>query len=337
MTQKIGIIGTGGITEAHLEALASLPGVQICAIAGRNQGRAAKLAATYLPQQLLHFYESYESMLLKERLDAVFVTLTPQLHGEMEVALAQSVPAVFIEKPIANRLEPVLKAREAFKKAGTVVATGYMMRWQPGVIAAESSLREAAEVPVTLSGCWINPMPGASWWRQQALSGGQFVEQCTHIVDTAIVLAGPITEVSAMAARGFVRDVPDYDLDDALAVTVRTGAGGVGTFITGCYQAGGQTGRVGLELSSITRQFSFSGWRADLLLREGSNPPRKLAGLEREAIFRREDEAFLQAAAAGDASGLRSDYDSALETLAVTLAAVQSARDNRTVRLTELL
>ncbi|MDD2214292.1 MAG: Gfo/Idh/MocA family oxidoreductase [Oscillospiraceae bacterium] len=337
MTQKIGIIGTGGITEAHLEALTGLPEVQICAIAGRNQSRAAKLAATYLPQQLIHFYESYESMLLKERLDAVFVTLTPQLHGDMEVALAQSVPAVFIEKPMANRLEPALQARAAFKKAGTIVATGYMMRWQPGVPAAEASLREAAEVPVTLNGCWINPMPGVSWWRRQALSGGQFVEQCTHIVDTAMALAGPITEVYAMAARGFVQDVPDYDIDDALAVTVRTGSGGVGTFLTGCYQAPGQTGRVGLDLSSATRQFSFSGWSADLWLREGDQPARQIAGLGREAVFRLEDEAFLQAAATGDPSGLRSDYDSGLQTLAVTLAAVQSARENRPVRLTELL
>ena len=49
-------------------------------------------------------------------------------------------------------------------------------------------------------GRWMGGMPGVAWWRRQEGSGGQFVEQTTHIVDLLRYCAGEVTEVYAAAA-----------------------------------------------------------------------------------------------------------------------------------------
>jgi len=54
-------------------------------------------------------------------------------------------------------------------------------------------------------------------------SGGQFVEQCTHLVDLSRYLIGEITEVSAYRTGGFMPEVPNFNVEDAmrtLAVTL---------------------------------------------------------------------------------------------------------------------
>src|SRR5438874_2006954 len=72
---------------------------------------------------------------------------------------------------------------------------------------------------------------GAAWWRREALSGGQVVEQATHVLDLARVLAGEVAEVVGATAPSSVegRDVPD-----ATAVVLRFDSGAVGTVSTSC-------------------------------------------------------------------------------------------------------
>ncbi len=326
---NIGIIGTGWVAGIHGDALVKIPGVRIAAIAGRNSGQAAKLAQKYGSA----VYGNYLDMLQKEKLDAVFICLPPHLHGEVEYACAQYVPAVLLEKPICNDLETALKIEETFKKAGTIVSVGYMNRYRPSLVRAREVFSSSAQKPVMVNGWWVSPMPGPKWWRTMSESGGQFVEQCTHIVDAARWIAGEITEVSAYNARGFVTGVSDYDVDDGMVVNVRFASGAIGNFTTGCFPSPeSNIEDIGLLVCSGDIRCQFSGWGFKLKLdhRKGHC---ETIDPENDDVFLTQNRLFLQAAAEKNPSLIRSSYSDAVKTLKVTLAANESCLTKKAVTI----
>lgn len=179
------------------------------------------------------------------------------------------------------------------------------------------------------NGWWITQMPPPAWWRCMEQSGGQFVEQCTHLVDLSRYLFGEVQEVSAYSMRGFITEVPNVSVDDGMVVNVRFECGALGSFCTGCFPLAGHPEGLGagisLNLSSRKKRVVF----------EGSNFEAKLFSGESDVIdlpvgedpFHVQTRTFLKAVENQDAGQILSDYEDAMRTLAVTLAANESAHE----------
>lgn len=318
---RIGIIGTGWVVEKHLDALQRIDAAEVVAIAGRNQARAGELATPFGAKT----YDSYLPMLEAESLDAVFILLPPHLHGDLERACAEHVGAILIEKPISTSLEQAQEINATFKQAGTLVSVGYQNRYREPVQRARSCF--TAESPgIMANGWWIEQMPSPSWWRRMEQSGGQFAEQCTHLVDLSRYLMGEITEVSAYRTQGFMPEVPDFSVDDGMVVNVRFASGALGSYCTGCFPLGGhaQTG-ISLNLSTRQNRVVFESWDFAGKIYGGTDDVIELP-LDTDPFFK-QNKAFLDAVAAKGSSLILSDYEDAMRTLAVTLAANESARE----------
>jgi len=335
MTLQVAVIGSGWVVDHHLKALTSLPAVQIAAIAGRNGARTRELAAKAgaRPYEL----ENLGEMLRGESLDAVFICLPPHLHGEIEARCAEHVRAVFIEKPVSFDLDSARRASEAFTKANTLVSVGYMSRYRASVERAKAILGRDNDPPVLVNGLWVAEMPPPRWWRTMSQSGGQFVEQCTHMVDLSRYLVGEIAEVSAYATKGFVDDVDDYSVDDAAVVNVRFARGTIGNFATGCFTKTGHASGLGIGLTVATRttKCALAGWNVDLEVARREGHVEKLRSTEPD-IFAVEDAAFLEAIRTNNRSLIRSSYPDAIETLKVGLAGNRSIREGRSIALADL-
>jgi len=325
MTTNVGIVGTGWVASQHIAALKKIEGVCIRAICGRNTTRAAELTAGTGAA----VYDHWQKMLSAEQLDAVFILLPPHLHGDLEVACAQSVKGVLIEKPIGVDVETAERIDAAFRHAGTIVSVGYMSRYRESVRKTRDLFANTSDPVALVNGWWIGEMPGPLWWRDLAQSGGQFVEQCTHLVDAARYIVGEIAEVSAFSTRGFVRDVPGYSVEDAMVVNVRFASGAIGNFTTACHPQG--FGSVGLKVSSRTTQCSLTGWSLDLQVEQ--HKAETIQHKSQEDIFVVQNQAFLRAVIEQDASLIRSSYGDAMKTLRVTLAANDAAISGKTIRV----
>jgi predicted dehydrogenase len=323
---NLGIVGTGYVAAAHIAALKKIDGINIRAISGRNTERATQLAA----DSKATVYADWRAMLDRESLDAVFILLPPHLHGDLEFACAARVKGVLIEKPICTDLRTAQTCNDAFRRAGTIVSVGYMNRYRESVRQARQRLTQSGSPIVLLNGWWIGGVPGPIWWRTFDQSGGQFVEQCTHLVDLARYLAGEIVEVSAYATRGFITDLPGYTIDDAMVVNVRFASGAVGNFTNACHRIG--HGDVGLKVSTRHVQCDLTGWEMNLEMRGAKSPAEHYRS--QEDIFETQDRLFLQAVRKNDPSLIRSTYPDAILTLQVTLAANESAKTGRPVELT---
>src|SRR5690348_13080218 len=104
----LGFVGTGGIAQAHLEALAKLEGVRIGAVCDVVEERARAVADRFGSA----VYTDYVPMLERERLDGLYVCLAPFAHRPRpdgtpppEILAAERGVHLFVEKPVCLDLE----------------------------------------------------------------------------------------------------------------------------------------------------------------------------------------------------------------------------------------
>ncbi len=174
-------------------------------------------------------------------------------------------------------------------------------------------------------------MPTVSWWRDASRSGGQFVEQCTHLVDLSRFIVGEITAVHAFAARGFVKDIPDYTIDDAITVNVRFESGAIGNFVTGSFLRNGIGAQhaIGMTIASKTLKCEFSDWSMQLNAVHSKGHTESIT--PEEDIFEVQSRAFVGAIARNDTRLILSSYMDGIRSLAVGCAANESVLSGKTV------
>jgi len=241
------------------------------------------------------------------------------------MALAQRRIPFLVEKPVSNSLDAAKRILEAVDQTGTLTAVGYMNRYRRSSNRAKEIL--AQDPAVLLNGAWVGGTPGVAWWRVKAQSGGQIVEQTTHIFDLARYLIGEPTTVFARATRGHVQDMPGYDVEDASTVAIEFANGAVGNLMSCCASRAG--GGVHLTISAVHHYMSFTGWENSVVIRKSPIEEERITG--EPNIFEIEDDAFIRAVGAGDATTIKSSYRDGVRTLAFCLAADNSLETGRSV------
>ena len=320
MTVRIGFVGTGGIANHHLRILAQLDEAELVAFCDVAEEKALAAASEYGGRAYSHYEALYDS----EALDAVYVCLPPFAHAQPELAAIERGLPIFVEKPVATSLAHARAVEAAIRRQNLISAVGYHWRYMDTTTKAIEYL---GDEPVGFAlGAWTGGMPGVPWWRVLAESGGQIVEQTTHIFDLARYLLGAVESVHAMARTGLLADIPNYDVHDASVTNLRFQSGAIASITSACMLAAG--GHVGLDLYQKNQVLRLTSGALTIdrpsgrdVVELGNNPTQA------------EDRAFLQAVQTGDAAGIRCSYAEAVQTLAVTLAATQSAVEERVLSL----
>ncbi|MEN4892729.1 Gfo/Idh/MocA family oxidoreductase, partial [Erwinia billingiae] len=103
---NVGIIGTGFIGPAHIEALRRLGNIQVVAICDSTQTAAETRAAEL---NVPHAYSDVAAFLQHAGLDAVHNCTPNHLHAEINRQILRAGKHVFSEKPLCMTME---EARE---------------------------------------------------------------------------------------------------------------------------------------------------------------------------------------------------------------------------------
>jgi len=203
---KIGFVGTGGIANYHLEHLMKIKEAEIVALCDVVEERAKETAKKCKGA----FYTDYRKMLDKEKLDALYICIPPFAHQGQELLAAEKGIPFFVEKPIALSLDYAKKVEEKVAKNNLITSVGYQDRYQD-IIDYVKKVLAGRKIGLFL-GYWMGGMPTVSWWRKKEESGGQAVEQTTHIFDLARYIFGEVEKVAAFARTGLMRDVKNYNV-----------------------------------------------------------------------------------------------------------------------------
>jgi predicted dehydrogenase len=260
-------------------------------------------------------YTDAGAMLDNERLDAVYICVPPYAHGAPEdAALAHELP-FFVEKPIGIDLAVGERIAEQVEAAGIATGTGYHWRCLDITEQARDALREN---PARLAiGTWLDRVPPVPWWVRQDRSGGQVVEQLTHVIDLARVLLGEVVSVSATAAQSGHCGA-DADIDDVTVATIQFASGALGTFAATCLLERRQD--TALRTVSPGLGLTLS---EDRLVVEGPGEP--VVHFPREEAKVQVDREFIDAVA-GRREHTRTPYAEALRSHRVACAIAESAR-----------
>ncbi len=293
------MVGTGGVAQRHLGVLAPLKEVAIVGHVSADPARAQQQVTTYGGRA----YDAVATMLDAERPEAVWLCVTPDRHGPAERALIERRIPFFVEKPLAVDLAPAEDIARQIQSAGLVVGVGYKFRALDTLSRVRALL---AETPARMAiGAWHGAMPSPPWWRRNASSGGQIVEQATHLVDLARLLLGDGVLISATGSRWPRADVADSDVADVSAALLRFGDVPA-VFTASCILPASAAIHLQLICAggvvTITEQHVLIQAGADNTMLPSTGDP-----------FLAEDLNFMEAIRAGTAERLFSTYADALE------------------------
>jgi myo-inositol 2-dehydrogenase / D-chiro-inositol 1-dehydrogenase len=310
------LVGAGGVARRHATVLAGLQ-VAVLAVVDTDLEAANALAIEHGAAA----FTDPERALDEVEPDAVYSCTPPFARGAAErAALHRGLP-LFAEKPLAADLAVAEEIAELAQQAGVVTGTGYHWRCLDTVAHAAQLLRAAP--PRLATGYWLDKRPPVAWWGRRDGSGGQVVEQLTHVLDLARVLLGEAQEVYAVAAGAV--PVDPAAVDDATAATVRFRSGAVATFAATCVldakaAAGLDVLSPGLRLRLTETSLSIDDGSGERRI-EPVDDPRVLV-----------DRAFI-AAVRGEPTGILVPYPEALRTHRLACAIARSARSGVPERL----
>jgi myo-inositol 2-dehydrogenase/D-chiro-inositol 1-dehydrogenase len=324
---RVGCVGTGFIAGRHLRALSGFDDVRIVAVADALPGRAEEAAARWSARA----YPDGLALLEAEELDAVWFCVPPFAHGPLEeAALARRLP-FFVEKPLALDLATARDVARGVRDTGLVTAVGYHWRHLGLVARAHGLLHEQPAQLVV--GHWLDRTPAAPWWSRRSTSGGQVIEQSTHLFDLARFLVGDVETVTAAEVTRPRQDLPEADAPTAATAMLTFSSGAVGTISSS--SALGWRHAVGVQLIGAGCAIEL-GERSltDHELRVTTVDGDRTTTSDEDPVVG-EDREFLDAVRG--LGPVRVPYAEALRTHAVAWAADLSARQGRPVRPDEQL
>ncbi|HOJ34607.1 MAG TPA: Gfo/Idh/MocA family oxidoreductase [Candidatus Hydrogenedentes bacterium] len=343
MSVRVGFIGAGGNAVWHMGFLKDIPDAQIVAVTDiafeKAQAAAEKFGA--------RAYASHKQMLDAEELDCCYISIPPHQHGEPEIDVIHRGLPFFVEKPLALNMalaEDILERVEK-RKIGTCV--GYQIRYVDVMDKAREMLKKTFVNAVN-----AHYVCGAigGWYTRIALSGGQIVEQATHLVDLMRYIFGEIDWVMGTKRTGARVDsttldgtalgkgsisgaaagleLHEYNIWDATTLLMQFRSGIPATFLCSCQVPYMWDVLLDIFATDFRLKITFS--KMEILRKvDGQLKSEIVQGDETPKI----DATFIEAVKTGDFSKIRSTYQDAVKTLRVTLAAVEAAREGAVVKL----
>jgi UDP-N-acetyl-2-amino-2-deoxyglucuronate dehydrogenase len=334
------IVGTGNVSRYHAEGIARTPGARLVAVCRADPARAAEAAKQFgVPCETV-----YDTLLARGDVDAVCLCTPSGQHAAQTAAAAKAGKHVLVEKPMALTLADADAMIAASRAAGVTLGVAFQRRTEPTYRAVRDAIA-AGELGRLVLGTTAVPyfrdeayFKSAAWRGTWALDGGgALINQGIHLVDLLLWLLGEAEEVCARSGTL----LQAIEVEDSITVAVRFASGALGSIVATTAAAPGFPHRLdvyGTRGSVQTEGDAIIRWEGG-----GARPAEAAAGT-------------VAAGAGASATGIGAaghtrilqDFAAAIRerrppiipgeegrrSLAVVLAAYESARTGGAVRLT---
>lgn len=125
---KVGVIGTGFIGPAHIEALRRLGNVEVAALAECSEELASSKAESLGIEE---YYGDYKELLKKKDILSVHICSPNYLHFQMAKEALEAGKHTICEKPLAISAAEAQELVELAEKKGLVNAVNFNIRYYP--------------------------------------------------------------------------------------------------------------------------------------------------------------------------------------------------------------
>ena len=332
---KIGIVGLGRIGKVHLFNIQQLiSGASVIAACSRSE-KSLEYAKKHSVKGL---FTSFDDMLSEGGIDAVIIASPTSLHFEhLKLAIAAG-KHIFCEKPIDLSIENVKEIKSLLDATPVKFMVGFNRRYDPNVLKIKKELNEG-RLGAPQSVKIISRDPGPPPMEFIKTSGGLFLDMAIHDFDLArYLMNSEITEVYSTAS--IFGDLPLETVEDVdTAVTIlKFKNKGFATIENSRNSTYGYDQRIEVfgekGLLSAQNKSDDSVYFAN---NSGFHRPKPVGFfIERykESYINILD-SFVQCLEQN--KDLELTFQDGLQSLAISLAAEKSSKQNRTVLLSEII
>ena len=144
------------------------------------------------------YYDDYNLLFDKEKIDAVFVVGPPKLHENVALIALNKGIHVFTEKPVTLNNNILIKLDELAVKNNCKTQVGHFLRHSPAIRNAKAIIdSENFGDPISFFGSYLT---GGPWeirkeWDSKSLEETYMYVQGIHLIDIAEFLMGPIKDL----------------------------------------------------------------------------------------------------------------------------------------------
>jgi predicted dehydrogenase len=259
-TLRVGIVGAGGIANAHLPAwLHTGAEVGVYSLHG-----APELVARHGGGQAVGSIEE-----LLASVDVVDVCTPTHTHPEIVFTAAAAGRHVLCEKPLALDAATAGAMAEACADAGVQLYPGHVVRYFPEYVALQAAVAGGAiGTPAVLRFDRCGARPRRAWFADPALSGGIIMDQMIHDLDFARWLGGEVEWVHARLHDS----APGTATGVVSAHVVARHHGGAISAVTGTWARPGTRFRYGFHAAGTDGMLSYDS-AAEASLRTDTGAP----------------------------------------------------------------
>lgn len=207
---RIGVIGVGGIGDAHLRAYAAWPELcEIVAVADIDLAVAQTKASRYHATA----FGDYRVMLEQCSPDAVSICTPPKLHLPIALDVAERGIACLCEKPPARTLAETEAIVAAFERSGAILQFAFCHRFHEPVrqvkeLIGAGKLGKIVQIYNRFG--FRFERAATSWFTDPEIAGGGvLIDTLVHSIDIFRMLAGEIERIDAVVSTTLPISVED--------------------------------------------------------------------------------------------------------------------------------
>jgi predicted dehydrogenase len=134
---RIGVIGSGPVTEKHLDVLTAIPGITVTALSSRRADRRQELARRY---SIAQTYPDHRGMLDGASLDGVMVLVAPEAMASVARDCLVYGRPLFLEKPPALSVSEAEELASIAGRHGVPTVVGLNRRFYSTVASARRAI-----------------------------------------------------------------------------------------------------------------------------------------------------------------------------------------------------
>ena len=189
MTQlKIGVIGTGSISNGTCRAFVDHDHAQLVAAADPSEERLGQFCDTF---DIDRRYRASAELVADEDVDAVYIAVPNKFHAQYAVDCLRSGKHTLLEKPFAMNIDEANSVAVAARESDRIFMVGMNQRFSPAVQNARAIVQRGDIGDVFHAKAYWRRRAGipriGSWFTQKAIAGGGgLLDIGVHMIDVAL-------------------------------------------------------------------------------------------------------------------------------------------------------
>ena len=208
---RTALIGCGGISQVHLQALSKMDNVELVSVADIKEERAKARAGQYG----CAYTTDWQEYVSRDDIDVVHICTPHYLHAPMAIALLDSGKRVLTEKPVASE---VADAEEMIRHSDGRLAVVFQNRYNEASQFIHQSIADGRYGKLLSMRAAVNwhrtpEYYTSSGWRGffKTEGGGVLINQAIHTLDLMLYFAGKPASVRGHVSTDLLYDTIEVE------------------------------------------------------------------------------------------------------------------------------